>query len=89
MNTPKKVRSFRIYLPGGKVPTSAGLVVVALAAGVMIVGFAEIDSVARALPGVTLGQLKALSVALGFAVIGVGWVVLKVFGVPFSKDETA
>jgi hypothetical protein len=81
------MKSFQIYLPGGKVPTRAGLVVIALAVASMIVGFTKVEAVARAFPGVTLVQLKALSIGLGFVVIGVGWGVLKILGVPFAKDE--
>jgi hypothetical protein len=81
------MKSFQIYLPGGKVPTRAGLVVIAVAVAAMIVGFTKVDAAARAFPGVTLAQLKVLAIGLGFAVIGIGWAILKVLGVPFAKDE--
>ena len=89
MSSQKKMRSFQLYLPGGKVPTKAGLAVVGFAVASMVVVFVKMDAVARMLPDVSLGQLKALSVALGLVVIGIGWAVLKIFGVPFSKSESA
>jgi len=81
------MKSFRVYLPGGREVSSAGLVVVALAAAAMIVGAFYLDEIARVIPKLTISQAKYLLIVLGLLVIGIGWLALRLAGVPFAKKD--
>ncbi len=79
------MRSFKIYLPGGREPTTAGRIVISsgiIAMGVSIYHFEEL---AYRLPKLNPAQAQALVIILALAIITVGWGILKIFRIPFSK----
>ena len=83
----ERMRSFRIYLPNGREPTGAGLLVIFCAFIALAIGFTKLGAISRMLPNLTYGQVKALFLCSGFVVIGIGWIILKLAGIPFSKNE--
>lgn len=80
-------KSFQIDLGNGHTPTGAGCLVVLLAA---------LATLAISVGLVYLGEdlfsgkffiVVAIAGAAGFGVLGIGWLLLRLLGIPFSKKS--
>ena len=79
------MKSFRVYLPGGRTPAVAGWCVILTAMAFMIFGFARIWNYEGSLSEKELMYLKGLLVLGALTIIAGGRIILKMLGVQFSK----
>lgn len=79
------MRNFKIYLPGGREPTIAGLSIIV--AGIFAMGacIGHMDRIAALMPQLTIAQAEGLLIAFALLVIATGWAILKIFRIPFSR----
>lgn len=68
--------------------SGAGLIVILIAALAMAVCALYLDEIARIIPDLTILQAKYLLLAVGFIVVGGGWLGLRLGGVSFTKKES-
>jgi hypothetical protein len=81
------MKSFRIYVSGGREPSAAGLIVISV--GILAMGACLyfMDEIATRLPQLKITQALGLMILCALSVIGIGWLVLKLLGIPFAKKE--
>jgi len=74
------------FFPGGR-PRRGSPLYVGVAAATIVPASTQLDALAHLFPKMTVRGLQGVLVALGLLVVGLGWVVLKLLGIPFARDK--